>query len=98
MPAYIVATYEITDPERYQKYLPGAGATIQAHGGELLAAERSTEVLEGPAPPVTVIIRFPDKATAEAWYRSEDYQAVVHFRQESSKGQMVIADGFVAPS
>jgi uncharacterized protein (DUF1330 family) len=93
MPAYVVVAYEITDPERYQRYLPGAGATIQAHGGELLAADRSTEVLEGPAPPVTVIIRFPDKASAEAWYRSAEYQEVIQLRHESSQGQMVIADG-----
>jgi uncharacterized protein (DUF1330 family) len=98
MPAYVVVMYDITDPEGYQKYLAGAGATIQAHGGEVLAADRSVEVLEGPAPAVTVIIRFKDKATAEAWYRDEDYQAVVHFRQDSSEGHMIIADGFVPPT
>ena len=47
--------YDITDPEGYQSYLAGAGPAVQAHGGELLAAEPSTEVLEGPAPAVTVI-------------------------------------------
>ena len=98
MPAYVVAMMDITDPERYQSYLPGAGAAIQAHGGEVLAADRSTEVLEGPAPAVTVIIRFPDKATAEAWYRSEDYQAVIHLRHESSDGHMIIADGSAPPT
>jgi uncharacterized protein (DUF1330 family) len=98
MPAYVVVMMEVTDPERYQSYLPGAGAAVRAHGGELLAADQAVEVLEGPAPPATVILRFPDKAAAEAWYRSPDYQEVIHLRHESTDGHMVIADGFTPPS
>lgn len=98
MPAYVVVNLDITDPERYQAYLPGAGAAIQTHGGELLAADRDSTVLEGSAPPMAVLIRFPDKASAEAWYRSDEYQSVVHLRHESTDGTMLIANGFTPPS
>jgi uncharacterized protein (DUF1330 family) len=99
VPAYVVVSLELTDPKRYQEeYLPGAGASLQAHGGELIGLDQDTQVLEGPAKPFTVILRFDDKAAAEAWYRSADYQAVVPVRQASSTGTMVIADGFVPPS
>jgi uncharacterized protein (DUF1330 family) len=93
MPAYVVVSLEIKDPDRYAEYLPGAGASLQAHGGEFLAGDRDTQVLEGPARPMTVVLRFPDKAAAEAWYRSEEYQNVIHLRHESTEGTMVIADG-----
>jgi uncharacterized protein (DUF1330 family) len=98
MPAYVVASIEITDPEGYQRYLPGSAAAIRAYGGEVLAADQATEVLEGPARPLTVILRFPDKTTADAWYRSPEYQGVVHIRHENGEGTMVIADGFVPPA
>lgn len=98
MPAYVVANIEVTDPETYQQYIPGARASIEGHGGQLLAVDQSTEVLEGPAPARTIIFQFPDKATADAWYHSSDYQSVIHLRLESTKSTLVIADGFVPPS
>jgi uncharacterized protein (DUF1330 family) len=67
VPAYVVVSLDITDPEGYQSYLPGAGAAIAGHGGRLLAADPGSAVLEGAARPVTVVIEFPDTATADAW-------------------------------
>jgi uncharacterized protein (DUF1330 family) len=93
MPAYVVVSLEIKDPDRYGEYVPAAGPSVRAHGGELLAADRNSEVLEPPARPTTVLIRFPDKAAAEAWYRSEEYQKVIHLRHESTDSTLVIADG-----
>lgn len=95
MSAYLVASIEVMDPETYQQYIPGARASIQAHGGQMLAVDQSTEVLEGSAPARTIIVQFPDKATAQAWYQSSDYQSVIHLRLESSKSTVVIADGLV---
>jgi uncharacterized protein (DUF1330 family) len=95
MPAYVIVSVDITDPEGYQSYLPGAGAAVQAHGGQLLSADPETAVLEGPARHMTVVLEFPDKAAAEAWYSSPEYQGVVHLRHQSADGTAVIADGFV---
>jgi uncharacterized protein (DUF1330 family) len=98
MPAYVVASIEVKNPEGYQTYLPGAVESIAKHGGEVLAADPATEVLEGPARGLTVVLRFADKAAAGAWYNSSEYQSVVHIRHENSDGTMVIADGFVPPA
>ena len=95
MPANVIVSVDITDPEGYQSYLPGAGAAVQAHGGRLLSADPETAVLEGTAPHMTVLLEFPDKAAAEAWYSSPEYQGVVHLRHQSAEGTAVIADGFV---
>jgi uncharacterized protein (DUF1330 family) len=95
VPAYVIVSVDITDPEGYQSYLPGAGAAVRAHGGQLLAADRETAVLEGTAGHMTVVLEFPDKAAAEAWYSSAEYQDVVHLRHQSAEGTAVIADGFV---
>ena len=97
MPAYVVVSIEVNDPEGYGRYIPAAGKAIMAHGGEVLAADQATQVLEGPARPVTVLIKFPDKAAADAWYHSDDYQAAARIRHASTDGTMVIADGLVPP-
>ncbi len=57
MPAYVVASIEVTEPETYQQYIPGARASIKAHGGQMLAVDQNTEVLEGLAPARTIIFR-----------------------------------------
>jgi uncharacterized protein (DUF1330 family) len=95
VPAYVIVSVDITDPEGYQAYLPGAGAAVQAHGGQLLSADPETAVLEGTAGHMTVVLEFADKAAAEAWYSSPEYQDVVHLRHQSAEGTAVIADGFV---
>jgi uncharacterized protein (DUF1330 family) len=45
-----------------------------------------------------VVIRFADKAAVAAWYRSEEYQAVVGIRHANSTGAMVIAGGIEPPA
>ena len=86
MSAYFVVNYKITNQEGYQKYLQQAGDSLAKHGGEVLAADRASEPVEGAAGPVTVIIRFESKEAARGWYESADYQAVVRHRLDNSEG------------
>ena len=39
-----------------------------------------------------VVIEFPSMERAQAWYRSDAYQAIVNLRLESSAGNVFIAD------
>ena len=99
MPAYVVAQMTLHDPEKYGRYVPTAVETIAAHGGHLLVASGSADVREGTIPaPRTIIVEFPSKEAAAAWYESEAYQAVLPLRLESSHGCLFIVDGFVMPS
>ena len=40
-----------------------------------------------------VVIRFPDRASAEGWYKSDQYQKILPIRQANSKGTLMIIDG-----
>jgi uncharacterized protein (DUF1330 family) len=42
----------------------------------------------------TVVIEFPDRATAEAWYNSPAYQKILPIRLANSTGAMIIVDGY----
>lgn len=97
MSAYIVATYDITNPAAYEAYLPGVIPTLMTHKVEVLVAEHDTEAIEGAPPKSTVVLKFADRDAAMAWYNSDEYQAVVNLRRDNSEGTMVIVDEFTMP-
>lgn len=96
MAAYLVANYRITKPDAYGAYPPAVVPTLAAHGAEVLAADYESEVVEGEPSSVTIVLRFPSKEAARAWYHSPEYQKIVHLRTDNSDGFVVFADGFVA--
>jgi uncharacterized protein (DUF1330 family) len=93
MAGYFVANYTITNQAEYQKYLESVGPSLAAHGAERVVVDRDSELLEGTAGKVTVVLRFATKAAAQAWYESPEYQAVVHLRTDNVEGVGVIAEG-----
>jgi len=52
-------------------------------------------VVEGDWPFTrTVVIEFPSKTLARAWYHSDEYQAVVGLRHNSATSNLVIVSGY----
>ncbi len=98
MPAYVVANYAVTDPEGIEPYVPAAGPILADAGGEVLVADVETDVREGDAGHVTVVVRFDSKEAAEAWYTSNEYEAIKPLRTDHSTGVLVLADGYVPAS
>ena len=98
MTAYLVFNYAITDPEGYGAYPGAAFGTMSGHGLEILVADYSSEPKEGEPGEVTVVMRFPSKDAAMAWYESDAYQEVKHHRTNNSRGVTVLCDEFVMPS
>lgn len=93
MPAYFIAQYVVNDAELYQTYSKGAGPTIAAHGGELIAFDTAAETIEGNPPgPQTVILKFESVEKAKEWYNSADYQKVVGQRLASTTGYAIISE------
>jgi uncharacterized protein (DUF1330 family) len=77
MPAYIVATVTITDPEKFKLYGQGIAGLSEKHGGEALVRGVVSEILEGdgPAGDRVVVSRFPSAEAAKAYISSAEYQA-----------------------
>ena len=51
-------------------------------------------LMEGETPGERqIVIRFADRAAAEAWYNSVDYQSILPIRQSSSTATLIIVDG-----
>ena len=97
MAAYFVVSYRITNPVGYEPYVPAVIPTLLAHGCDILVADYETEVVEGEADHVTVVLKFPTREAAREWYNSAEYQAVKHHRTDNTEGTAVLVDGWVPP-
>ena len=95
--AYIVANFRITDTDGYAAYPPLARPLLAASGAQVLVVDRNTEALEGEPEHVTVVIRFPSKEAARAFYDAPEYREIVHLRTDNSEGFMALTSGVVPP-
>jgi uncharacterized protein (DUF1330 family) len=93
MAAYLVANYRITNSDGYSEYLSTVGPTLEPYGGELIVTDFESAIIEGSPFPVTIVVKFPNRQSADDWYRSEAYQQVVHLRTDNTEGFVVFADG-----
>jgi len=95
MTAYVIGQLEIFDDVRYGSYLAGFMPIFQRHGGELLSTTSGeTTVVEGEwGFPRTVIMKFPDRTSAEAWIADPDYIELADHRHNSAKCNLAVVDG-----
>lgn len=93
MTAYLMARITVTDPHAYQDYARQTVALAERYGGRFLVKGGPQTVLEGEAPERHVIIEFPDRQTALAWYNSADYRNILPLALSASQRDIVIVDG-----
>jgi uncharacterized protein (DUF1330 family) len=74
-------------------YLEQIDATLAPFGGQFVIHGGSVRVLEGTWSGDLVVIAFPDRASAEAWYASPAYQAILPLRTKNAVGDAFIIDG-----
>lgn len=93
MAAYVIARIEVTDPEDYAVYARETVALAEAFGGRFLVKGGAMTQLEGSGPDRHVVIEFPDRAAAEAFYAAPGYRAVLPIALRSARRDLVIVDG-----
>ncbi|QVN23126.1 DUF1330 domain-containing protein [Burkholderia pyrrocinia] len=94
MATYIVFTRESTqDQNELDVYHRNVGATLAGHPVKVLAAYGPQETLEGDGPEGVVIVEFPSKEAAHAWYDGPEYQTVVQHRFKGARYRAVLVEG-----
>jgi uncharacterized protein (DUF1330 family) len=74
------------------RYLEAVEATFAPFGGRLLVHGGVQETLEGECPGELVIVGFPDRERARAWYGSAAYQAILPLRRANARGEVILVD------
>jgi uncharacterized protein (DUF1330 family) len=80
MSAYVIVEATVRDKEARERYSSKVGPTLRKFDGEILATGSWLTLFGEPAFENGMIVRFPNKATAFAWYHSPDYQAALELR------------------
>ena len=95
MKYYAVAEIDITDPRWIAAYVQNTTKLVERHGGRYLARTSNFEKLEGvrTPPQIYLIIEWPSKEAAEAFYESEDYRPLRESRQGGSSGDFFLVAG-----
>ena len=83
MSAYLVIEGTPRDKKALGRYGSQATSLIKEFGGEVLAFGPWELVFGERAYHNGMIVRFPDKDTALAWYNSPAYQALLDIRNDA---------------
>jgi uncharacterized protein (DUF1330 family) len=94
MPSYAVAHMRsVNIGPAIVAYLERIDATLEPFGGRFLIHGGKVEVLEGSWEGHLIIIKFPDRARARAWYESAAYQEILPLRTDNSESNTFFVDG-----
>jgi uncharacterized protein (DUF1330 family) len=94
---YWVAHVDVTDPEGYKAYVAANAEPFRKYGARFLVRAGTYEAVEGTTRTRTVVMEFPDYATALACYRSPEYQRAMALRQGRSLIDLMIIEGYDGP-
>jgi uncharacterized protein (DUF1330 family) len=92
MKHYAIAQLDITDPSWVAEYVADVTPLVESHGGRYLARTPQVEVIEGERTPrqIFLIIEWPSKDAAEAFYDSERYRPYRDARRAGTNGEFLL--------
>ena len=82
----------ITNPEGMGPYLQAVEPYLAKCGARFLCRDLKTDVREGNAGHLTVIIEFESLAAAKAAYEAPEYQEMINLRQPHSDASLSIIE------
>ena len=94
MPAFIIATVDITDAAAFGRYAKAIDGLAESFGGHYVVRGPVSETLEGrdTVGQRVVILEFPDGDAARAFYGSEIYQTAKAMRAGAATLDMRLVD------
>jgi uncharacterized protein (DUF1330 family) len=97
MSCYVIADVTVTDADKMAQYRVWSSKAMAEFGAKILVRGGEFEVLEGPwTPSRLVVLEFPDRATAKAFYASQTYSHARSLREGAGVMRMIVVDGVPA--
>ena len=95
MKCYTIAELDVTDRAWVRDYVANVTKLVEEGGGRYLARTGQVEKLEGdrPLPQVTVIVEWPTREAAIAFYESDAYRPYREQRLAGARNQLVLVAG-----
>jgi uncharacterized protein (DUF1330 family) len=93
MSTYAVARlWDVKFGPEIVKYLEKIDATLAPFHGRFLVHGGDFDRLEGNFKGDLIIIEFPDREHARAWYRSKAYAEILPYRLNNAQGETILID------
>ena len=95
MKYYVVVEIDVTDPSWVSAYVNNVTKLVEQRGGRYLARTSTMDKLEGQrkAPQLMVIIEWPSREVAEAFYQSDEYRPYLQSRLKGARNELVLVAG-----
>ncbi len=95
MKYYAVAELEITGRSWVPAYVKNVTKLVEGHGGRYLARTSNIEKIESErkVPQIVLIIEFPSRDAAAAFYESDEYRPYRQSRIEGARNEFVLVAG-----
>src|SRR5215212_2192545 len=95
MKYYCVAELDITDPGWVPAYIENVTKLVERFGGRYLSRTSNIQKLEGErnSPQVLLIIEWPSRESALAFYESEEYRPYLLSRTQGARSELILAAG-----
>jgi len=92
--AYVIYLGDVLDAVRYEQYKENVAPNIVDAGGSYLVRGGDAHLLEGALPASrTVILEFPSREAALAWYEGDAYRDIKKLRDGAARASIYIVDG-----
>lgn len=75
------------------EYLERIDATLAPYDGRFVIHGGEQDIREGERVGDLIVIAFPDRTSAEAWYGSDAYQAILPLRTDNATSTVFLVDG-----
>jgi uncharacterized protein (DUF1330 family) len=99
MPAYLIVSYDVVDPQAFEAYVPGVLPILMKYQTEILVADAGARSIEGQSRQVNVVLRFPTEEALQAFYDDPDYQSLKALRiRTTANCTLVAAKAFTPPA
>lgn len=95
MKYYCVAEFDIIDPSWIPAYVRDVTKLVEKHGGRYLSRTSNIEKLEGEraAPQFFLLIEWPSRDAALAFYNSDEYKPYRRNRIEGARNELALVAG-----
>ena len=95
MKYYVVGEVDITDQGWVPDYIKNVTEMVERRGGRYLARTSIVERMEGErkTPQILVILEWPSKESAVAFFESEEYRPYRQNRNAGAKNEFLLASG-----
>jgi uncharacterized protein (DUF1330 family) len=92
---YCIVELDTTDPSWVPAYVQNVTKLVEQRGGRYLARTSTLEKIEGQRalPQILVLLEWPSKESAMAFYGSEEYRPYLESRLAGGKNEFLLAAG-----